>query len=270
MPTRLDEPDIEEVSGVENPANELPGFIMIKSQDEAEALLKDVDTMEQDFAILYAALETIKSSMTDAPAEAVSAVDTLMTYIEGLFDESGGGQAPADGIDPAQPVAMSADQDGKPLLAKLLHRQHKPVVKTEDEPAPEKPVEKSDDGDELIAKSRERREARIAKEAEERSMVLGALQSIVGAVEDLTSKVDEISKNQTETADTTETLKSAVAATLDRIGRVEAQPAGPLGDPAPPVVKSQDGVTPARQSLRAGLVQLAQNPGSSLTLGRGE
>lgn len=276
MATRLTQFDIEEVSGVANPANELPGFIVMKSTD-AEALLKDVDTLEQDYAILFAALETVKPSMGDAPPEIQAAVDTLMTYIEGLFDESGdeeGAPAPNEGVPPSQPVALSAgDEEPKTFLARLLHRSTPTAKSADAKPAtdkPAEPVEKSADTDARREAARKRRQERVTKAAQERSEMTEALKGIVTAVDALAGQVEQITAGQEEVTKTTEAVADALNATLDRVGRLEAQPASSgLATPAP-VAKTADGVSAGRRALRSSLVHLATNPGSSVTLGQSD
>jgi hypothetical protein len=75
MATRLTETELDEVSGVESPANEVLGFMVMKSAaskldpEQRQELLKAVDRMESDFAVLYSALNACQQYMGDAPPE---------------------------------------------------------------------------------------------------------------------------------------------------------------------------------------------------------
>ena len=276
MATRLTEFDIEEVSGVANPANQLPGFMVIKSAGEAEALLKDVDELEQDYAILFAALETCKPHMAEAPPEVQAAADTLMTYVESLFDEEGAedaAPAPNEGAPPTSPVALSAgDEEPKTILARILHSRTTKATQGAKPTTQEKEPVAQEDTKNAGELAKAARRARVEKREEERRVFVDTLKGIGTAMEALIDSVEELKKGQADLAATDDVLKEALSATLDRVGKAEAQPASPLTHaPAATVTKSAtDGLSAGRQALRAGLVQLAQNPGSSLTLGQGE
>lgn len=90
MATELQKLQVDELSGVEHPANEAPGWLVMKSADEREALLKEVDRMESDFAILYASLKAVEGYLGDAPEEVTAAEKALVGYVESLFSDGDG------------------------------------------------------------------------------------------------------------------------------------------------------------------------------------
>jgi hypothetical protein len=96
MATELQKLQVNELSGVEHPANEAPGWLVMKSADEREALLKEVDRMESDFAILYASLKAAEGYLGDAPEEVTSAASALVGYVESLFSEGEGEEPEAE------------------------------------------------------------------------------------------------------------------------------------------------------------------------------
>ena len=96
MATELQKLQVDELSGVEHPANEAPGWLVMKSADEQEALLKEVDRMESDFAILYASLKAAEGYLGDAPEEVTSAASALVGYVESLFSEGEGEEPEAE------------------------------------------------------------------------------------------------------------------------------------------------------------------------------
>lgn len=79
MATRLDNLSIEEVSGVDSPANETPGWLVMKSHD--------IDTLERSTATLYAALAGADQFLEGAPEDVVKARDTLEGFLEEILTD---------------------------------------------------------------------------------------------------------------------------------------------------------------------------------------
>jgi hypothetical protein len=271
MATRLHQLEIEEVSGVASPANELPGFLVAKSAQlgrplTADEIVKEADRMESDYAILYSALQACAQYMTDAPPEVQTAVETLNNYIEGLFSNDGQDDGSGDATDPGAagsagaggttPVQQSAD--GKSLIARMLGRsssekatkstetKQEPTEKSKPAPAETKtePAEKSADGTDPVIKG------------------LGeALVAVADVLKGVSEKVDSLVETQG-------VHSQVLNATLDRLGAVEANRYG--GDDFAPISQpTQKSAEKGEDALRAAIVAVAQRPGTSVTLGRG-
>lgn len=273
MATRLDHLEIGEVSGVQHPANELPGFLVAKSTElgrplTTEEVSKEVDRMESDYAILYSALQACQQYMTDAPPEVTAAVDTLTQYIEGLFSDT-----PADGTtDPAatdpnaQPVQASAD--GKSLFARLMGAvgvsapatTATEATKSASEETKEQPVSET-----ATSTSTETATA-TEKSAEESSPVTKELADALSGIAEGMGALAETVKSIKETQDA---HGEALSSTLDRLSAVEANRAGAditdvvISEPA------QKSADRGEDALRSALVGIARRPGTSVTLGRG-
>lgn len=271
MSTRLSELEIDETSGVENPANELPGWLVVKSKGDdgeidAEKLNKAVDEAESDFAVLYSALQACAPYLGDAPPEVQDAAASLIAYIEGIFGEDG--EAPPPEATAPEPVLASADksEDEKApgLLEKLFGRKRDPdpepeqepsvsKEKTDDETKPEGEVEKSGEGEPQAEPDAEP----TAKSADEQAA------TIVKAVEQvLEAKLQPITETQ-------DVLKDAVSGLADRVNGIEAAPqAAPADwDLDVPVEKDASREDRGKAALHTALVKVAQ--GGSVTLGRG-
>jgi hypothetical protein len=137
MPTgrrvsKLEDLRVNEVSGVDDPANLRPGFLVRKDAGQAavqdpkleqliDAILKDADEFEKSAASLASALEDNLDVLEDAPP----AVRRSAEGLRGWLKQGGGaepGEAPADadedavedGKKKAASTATDADKAGKP------------------------------------------------------------------------------------------------------------------------------------------------------------
>jgi hypothetical protein len=81
MATRLDKLSIEEISGVDAPANDLRGWIVQKAKDDPDF----IDRFETGHATLYAALAGVSGDLEYAPGEVRKAAETMGAYVEALM-----------------------------------------------------------------------------------------------------------------------------------------------------------------------------------------
>lgn len=223
MATRLEGLEIDELSGVEDPANELPGWIVQKGivkdgEVDVDALQKEVNRAESDFAILYSALQSSQQYITDAPPEVAAAFDTLTQYIEGLFQDSGNSPPDAQLAAPA-PTPVQASKGG--ILARLLRK----------DGAADETVEKSEDDESEDEETDEEYES-----PEEDSELVGGSSTLADdqVEHDARAQVDDIKKSVTEAVtasldpviETQEVLKTAVEGLANRLGNMEARQTG--------------------------------------------
>jgi len=82
MATRLAKLKIDEVSGVDDPANLTPGWLVMKSKDELEAILKTAENMQGELGMLGTALAISEDALGAAPDEVKDAVAKLRAHIE--------------------------------------------------------------------------------------------------------------------------------------------------------------------------------------------
>lgn len=233
MATKLEKLSIEEVSGVENPANETPGWLVMKSADEQEALLKEVDRMESDFAILYAALKACEGYLGDAPEDATSALQSLTAYVESLF---------SDGSDDAQPepeetpVSQTADETPRSLMSMIfgdkltkdddsVEPEAEAVVEDEAVEEPEvdeaevDEAEAEDSGDSEDEAAEGEEEA--AAESEEPEVEVEK-----STDEDLVSVLQQIVKNQEKADADSQAVRASLIGLVERVERLEVRKTG--------------------------------------------
>jgi hypothetical protein len=249
MATRLGQLKIDEVSGVASPANELPGWLVMKSAGDeldAEALLKEVDRMESDIAILYSALTQCEQYLTDAPEEVQAASQTLKAFLETMFqDPSLDGGTPDAGADMAGDPNVAASFDGEPLtgVGRLLNRlvSTKKSTKTEEKPVeePTEPAEK-------------------AKPVEQPKLELPA--ELTKALEDVASGMQALSQGQ-------ESIREALSLTVDRVSQLETTRKAVEYDIEPVIVPTEKSADRSTAALRSVLVDVALNPGKQVRLG---
>ena len=254
MATRLSKLEIDEVSGVANPANQLPAFLVVKGHgkplsemDDAELaeVEKEVDRMESDFAILYSSLKACEQYLAgDTPEEVTSAVATLVSYIEGLFNET-----PDEETEPVEaPTDVEASEDGKPLgfLAKLLGSRR------EEETA--EVATKSEEPEAEVTKTEEPAPAEEPEAAEPQFP-----DELVKALQDLPSFMEE----QRATA---EALREATGGIADRVGRLEATRKSVDIEPVA-IPETTEKADRGAAALRSVLVNVASRPGHRETIG---
>lgn len=261
MATRLSELEVEEISGVENPANELPGFLVTKARKDnltAEELLKEVDRMEQDVAILYSSLSACEPYLADAGEDVKAAAATLTAWVENLFKDEE--PTPSDDDDEGsapEPIGLSRDKNSGGLLERLGLRRSKTTKTAAEEPD----VSETTKVDEPEVTEPEVTEPE-SEEPVEKSTAL-SLEDVTKAVQDaLAPVVTQLG----ELGETTETLKSATGAVIDRLSAVEAGRQGL--DPeeiAEITTKSKTELPRGEAALRAGFGRLAR--GETLRLG---
>lgn len=285
MPSKLQKLAIEEVSGVEHPANELPGWLVMKTAGKEltpEDIEKEVDRAEADFAILYASLETCDDYLEDAPEEVRSAADTLRAYIEDLFGEGDSEQVePEVDTEPGgEPLELSAKKSKGGLLARLRGRRDGSTVdnvskenentpaeddevrspgeiesdeETKSPEAPDLPEERKDEPEETpaVEETKDEEPDEEAPEAEEQSVEKSVGDAVTKALGE-SPVLKEIGEGQT-------TLAKALDAALDRIGKLEARQIGV--DPGSVEKSKEDG---GQSALSAGLGAVAR--GGSITL----
>lgn len=80
--TRLAQLKIEEVSGVDEPANEVPGWLLAKSKD-LEGVIKEVEDAHNG---LLTALTSADQYLEDAPEDVKTAADLLKSHVNSLAD----------------------------------------------------------------------------------------------------------------------------------------------------------------------------------------
>jgi hypothetical protein len=250
MATRLGQLKIDEVSGVASPANELPGWLVMKSAGDeldAEALLKEVDRMESDIAILYSALTQCEPYLADAPEEVQAASQTLKAFLETMFqDPSLDGGTPDAGADMAGDPNVAASVDGEPLtgVGRLLNR----LVSTK----------KSTKTEEKLVEEPKQEPAEKAKPAEQPKLELPA--ELTKALEDVASGMQALSQGQ-------ESIREALSLTVDRVSQLETTRKAVEYDIEPVTVPTEKSADRSTAALRSVLVDVALNPGKQVRLG---
>lgn len=275
MATRLSELEIDEVSGVEHPANELPGFLVTKAAGDIspEQLLKEVDRMESDVAILYSSLQACDQYFADAPEDVKSAADTLTAWVENLFkDDPAQDAAPTSTETPeAAPIGLSADKTSPGVLERLGLRRSK-TTKTNDEenavpaetevPSKEGEVDEAETAPAEETPAEEPNKETVEKPEDEQPAALSADDLTKALTEALAPIVEQLK----DVSETTETLKTVSEHLVDRVSRVEVSKQGL--DPeevASVTAKSATTLPRGEAELRAGFSRLAR--GEKLTLG---
>lgn len=263
MATRLDQLNISEVSGVASPANEIPGWLVTKAKDgDMTEILKDLDRMESDFAILYSALKACEQYMADADPDVQSAATTLTQYIEGLFaDAPADEEAPPDEPPVAQqaaaPVAASKSfTSGRGFMERLLGVVDKSTTDTKEEATVASTQEPA-------AKSAEHEDEPIVTEPTE------AEKAAAERDEQLTTALKGIGEALVSLKEGQDATRDAVSAVIDRVGTLEAnRHSATLDDYEPSVAKSiEDPTERATAALHETFKHLGRNPGSGVRLG---
>lgn len=256
MATRLKNLEIDEVSGVASPANELPSFMVIKSEEGTPTLTqKDVDRMESDYAILYSALKACEQYMAGdgTPPEVVAAKDTLIAHIEGMFSDATPEENAAPPAEAPAPVAASADKEPQGLLQRLFNRSslgsgesETPTETTKEKDVPETPETP----------------ATAEETPAEKSTAPDIAAELVTALKAVGEQLQALTEGQ-------ETMREVQSVTLDRLGAVEAQRQGIDVDDlvAAPATKSTGEEPKGQAALRSALSAIAKSPGRSVTLG---
>lgn len=200
MSTQLGELKIDEVSGVDAPANQLEGWLVMKSKDELVTILKEVDRVQKDSALLWAALEA--TDLEGAPDEVTAARETIVKHLESLIEPEKSGSTLAAKV--------------RSLLLGGGKAETEPEAETVEEPAAEEGAEKSESetGDpepepEKAEKSEEApaEEPAVEPEPEGDSEATALLKQIAGNLEGLQKDID--------------TLKEVASATIDRVDNLE-------------------------------------------------
>lgn len=93
--TKLDRLLIREMSGVDFGANEADGWLVIKSKDEQDNLLKEAEAVEAAHRSLLAAVDGFGPYLETAPDEVVAAIGTVKQYLTGLLAEETDGEGEA-------------------------------------------------------------------------------------------------------------------------------------------------------------------------------
>lgn len=88
--TRLEGLHLEEVSGVDEPANEIPGWLVVKSAHNLEEIHAEIAEVHEDLGI---ALEDAALYLGDAPENVLAAHGTLKKWVGRLL---GGSEEPAE------------------------------------------------------------------------------------------------------------------------------------------------------------------------------
>lgn len=222
--TRLDNLSVEEISGVDAPANQTPGWMVLKSADDAVQA-------ESSLAALYATLGGATLLDNEAVPENVrKAREELEQFLEGVL------------VEPTRPkeslmtkmarlfrTERPAPETEEPVVEKT---ETEPVVeKTETEPAAEEPTVEKTETKEPEAAPVEKAETEPVFKAED--------------VETLRA-----------VAETAEVLKEALGALFDRLENVEKALTGSaqLDDQLDPVTKGaptlRDGIVSAAMGNR--------------------
>lgn len=82
MSVQLSKLQVDEVSGVDEPANELPGWLVTKSKEVGEVIEK-VEDAHNGF---LTSLDNVGQYLTDAPDDVQAAATTLKAHVIGLAD----------------------------------------------------------------------------------------------------------------------------------------------------------------------------------------
>lgn len=257
MATKLSELGIDEVSGVENPANEIPDWIVVKSADgniDIEASIKKADRAETDFALLFTSLQAVDEYLGEAPQEVQDAAATLKAYVEEMFGDEGEDEtaepAPEEA---AEPVALSADDKPKSLVERYFgkgkkDKQETTTTKEKADVSEETKTEKTE------TEKTEKTEGEVEKTAEV---------DVEAITKSVTDAVGEQLKPIQEGQDA---LAEALSKTLDRVGSLEAQQQGFVPDPDPtPATKSES--PRGQDALRGFMKHVTSHPNSSVRLG---
>jgi len=214
--TRLERLFVKEVSGVDDPANENPGWTVMKSRT-AEELVAEVDAelqLAKAYGDVLQSLAAATEYLDGAPDEVLSAVETIVKYIRSANEGGSGGEAAAAGETEkvAEPEAEAeAPADSDEGATKMLDR-IRALRKRKDEM----------NEAEIDAKLEARDEALKASFAEQLE-TLGAeiTKSVTDALAAATEEVEE-EKELTAEAEAEEVAKSEGAAEeiLEAIGKL--------------------------------------------------
>jgi magnesium-transporting ATPase (P-type) len=232
MATELQKLQVNELSGVEHPANEAPGWLVMKSADEREALLKEVDRMESDFAILYASLKAAEGYLGDAPEEVTSAASALVGYVESLFSEGEGEEpeAETETTDSAPEETVKTADTTRRSLTELIFGSVEKDADTDvekdatvfDQEAETDEVEKDAETDEVEKDAEPEAEADVEKDAEpapaddDDNGLLEVLSRLAQGQEDLAKNLGgDIGA-----------LRDALVSTIERVERLEVRKTG--------------------------------------------
>ncbi len=85
MATKLSNLRIDELSGVRSPANEMPGWLVMKAKEDPEGAMADLDAMESAVTKIKDALEALEPYLEDADDEVRKAHETLQKYAQELL-----------------------------------------------------------------------------------------------------------------------------------------------------------------------------------------
>lgn len=250
MATKLEKLSIEELSGVENPANETPGWLVMKSETQ-EALLKEVDRMESDFAILYAALKSTEDYLGDAPEDVVKAESLLVSYVESLFEGSADDENSEPTPDNETTEAPVAEKSATPKSTRTLMktifggRDDEDLEKTEDEEVEvedvlEDEVDEDVEVDDVSDEDLDEAEAEAEDEEVEKS-----------AEDDLIAVLTRIAKSQDDTAADVAAFRDVLGNVVERIERLEVRKTGLDPDLEDAVAKEK--ISPLRSAVASAM-----------------
>jgi magnesium-transporting ATPase (P-type) len=232
MATELQKLQVNELSGVEHPANEAPGWLVMKSADEREALLKEVDRMESDFAILYASLKAAEGYLGDAPEEVTSAASALVGYVESLFSEGEGEEpeAETETTDSAPEETVKTADTTRRSLTELIFGSVEKDADTDvekdatvfDQEAETDEVEKDAETDEVEKDAEPEAEADVEKDAEP-APADDDDNGLVEVLSRLAQGQEDLAKNL---GGDIGALRDALVSTIERVERLEVRKTG--------------------------------------------
>lgn len=265
MATELQKLQVNELSGVEHPANEAPGWLVMKSADEREALLKEVDRMESDFAILYASLKAVEGYLGDAPEEVTAAEKALVGYVESLFSDGDGTDPEPDPTDtndsaPEDTTVKTADTTRRSLTELIFGNVEKDadvdidtdVEKDADtgvfdqEADVEKDADTETDEVEKDAEAEAEAEAEVEKDADEAPA--DDDNGLVEVLSRLAQGQEDLAKNL---GGDIGALRDALVSTIERVERLEVRKTGL--DPDVDTAIEKSGISPLTAAVHGAL-----------------
>lgn len=259
MATELQKLQVNELSGVEHPANEAPGWLVMKSADEREALLKEVDRMESDFAILYASLKAAEGYLGDAPEEVTSAASALVGYVESLFSEGEGEEpeAETETTDSAPEETVKTADTTRRSLTELIFGSVEKDADTDvekdatvfDQEAETDDVEKDAEveADEVEKDAEPEAEADVEKDAEPAPADEDD-NGLVEVLSRLAQSQEDLAKNL---GGDIGALRDALVSTIERVERLEVRKTGL--DPDVDTAIEKSGISPLTAAVHGAL-----------------
>jgi hypothetical protein len=208
--TKLANLRIEEISGVDDPANLLPGYVIMKRKErtglDGDALKNDLTAVAKNYAMLYSVLVAGLDYFEDAPDTTKAAVNQTLEFLENVLQ----GNDPETG---EKDAAKDESEIGKftAAIEKLLGRATKSADDRLEVNGGGEPVTEPKPDDEETDVEKE--PAAAAGEAEKGGDVAAAV------VEALTPTLEKINEDNAATREALESVIDRVAAVEERTAK---------------------------------------------------